>query len=291
VTAPARSCAFATYPGLPQLDPDDQLAADACARLGIAVVPAIWGDMSVDWSSTAACVVRSTWDYPRQIDAFAAWINRVERSTTLWNPPALLRWNLHKSYLGELEREGVPVIPTRILERETNVDLAALVRELGWPDAVVKPAYGAATYGVLRVEPTATSVAAAQSHVAALLTHVDVLVQPYFRSVTEYRERALVFIDGAFSHAASKDAFQGLLPAGHAGEVPVNATAQEIAVAARALAAVPGESLYARVDLVRDEADRPVVIEVELIEPSLFFAMHPPAADRFATALARRLPG
>jgi glutathione synthase/RimK-type ligase-like ATP-grasp enzyme len=189
----------------------------------------------------------------------------------------------------DLAARGIPIVPTAIVERRTPLDLGAFLSERAWSDAIVKPAHGAATLGVRRVEATPASVALAQLHVDGLLAHVDVLVQPFLRSVTTYRERALVFIDGTYSHAATKEPFQGLEVAGHAGERPVTATQEEIALAERALASIEGDHLYARVDLVRDDADAPVVIEVELIEPSLFLAMHPPAAARFAAALAKRL--
>lgn len=285
----ARTCAFVTYADLPQLDPDDRLAADECARLGIDIVAAVWDDPSVDWSGLAACVVRSTWDYPQRPDAFAAWIDRMERETVLWNPPATIRWNMHKGYMRDLASRGVPIVPTEIVERSTQIDLAEFLNERGWPEAIVKPAHGAATYGVRRVEPTGASVALAQRHVDELLTGVDVLVQPYLRSVSEYRERALVFIDGEYSHAATKEPFQGLEQAGRAGERPVTPTAEEIALGQHALAVIPGDHLYARVDLVRDDSAEPVVIEVELIEPTLFLAMYPPAATRLAAGLAKRL--
>ncbi len=216
---------------------------------------AVWDDPTVDWSRFDACVVRSTWDYPHRAGAFAAWIDRLERATTLWNPPATLRWNMHKGYMRDLAARGVPIVPTEIVERRTPLDLDAFLRDRAWSEAIIKPAYGAATFGVRRVEPSSASVALAQRHVDELLAGVDVLVQPFLRSVTEYRERALVFIDGAYSHAATKEPFQPLEPAGHAGERPVTATAQEIALAQRALAAIPGGHLYARVDLVRDDAD------------------------------------
>jgi hypothetical protein len=126
-----------------------------------------------------------------------------------------------------------------------------------------------------------------QAHATGLLEEQDVLVQPYLSSVREYPERALVFIDGAYSHAASKTPFQALLPAGEAGEAPVVATGEEIETATKAMAAVPGRVLYGRVDLVRDAAGAPVVIELELIEPSLFLGMHPSAATAFADAIVR----
>jgi hypothetical protein len=121
-----------------------------------------------------------------------------------------------------------------------------------------------------------------------LLAEQDVMVQPFLDSVERYGERALVFIDGDYSHAARKVAFQPLAVAGEAGETPVIAEPDEIEVARKVAAMVPGV-LYGRVDLVRDEAGKPIVIEFELVEPSLFLSLHPPAAERFASACAKLL--
>ena len=281
---------LATYAALPLLDPDDRLLAQALRSRGARVAAAVWDDPGADWRATA-CVLRSTWDYPRKVAAFSRWIDAVAATTTLWNPAHVVRWNMHKFYLRELERRGVPIVPTAWVGRGDDVDLGALMRGRGWAEAVVKPSHGAGTAGVRRSGTTRASIARAQAHARALAAEQDVLVQRYMPSVDVQRERALVFIDGAFSHAVAKTAFQALLPAGEAGESPADATAAEIDVARAALDAAPGPLLYARVDLVADERSLPVLMELELIEPSLFFAMRPAAAERLADALLRRIGG
>jgi hypothetical protein len=149
----------------------------------------------------------------------------------------------------------------------------------------LKPAIGLSTYGVRRV----TGANGDQAHLDWLLRDHDVMVQPYMTSVEDYGERALMFIDGTYSHAVRKTSFQALLPAGEAGEMPAEATGAEIAVAVKAMQALPALPLYARADLVHDSTGAPLVIEFELIEPTLFLGMHPRAAHRFADAIAALL--
>ncbi len=274
-------CTFVTYARMPDLDPDDRLALDLIAQRGFSTAAAVWDDPKVNWSRAGTVVIRSTWDYNLRHEAFLAWAGSVAAVTSLYNPLPLLKWNIHKSYLDDLAAHGVAVVPTRWLPKGSAHDLAALLKRERWQTAVVKPGIGLSTHGVRRVIGTADD----QSHVDALLSEHDVMLQPYMTSVQTYGERALMFIDGAFSHAARKAAFQPLLPTGEAGEVPAEATSAEIAVATQALQAVPAPALYARVDLVLDEESRPRVLELELIEPTLFLSMHPSAPRRFADAV------
>lgn len=277
---------FVTYDGLPQLDPDDRLAADALVRRDLTVDVAIWNDPSVDWSHAGICIIRSTWDYHLDYGGFLRWAERVASVTQLWNPLAMVRWNSHKSYMQDIADRGAPIVPTVWLRSGTTPDIAALMRDRGWERAVVKPVVGLATRGVMRVDLTDAGAPAGQAHVDALLRDQDVMMQPFLRSVESYAERALVFIDGEYSHAATKVAFQSLAPAGEAGELLVVADPEEIGVATRVAHMAPGRALYARVDLIRGDDGRPCVIEFELVEPSLFLSLHPPAAERFASVLA-----
>lgn len=280
---------FVTYRDLPNLDPDDRLAADLLSSRGISVGVAIWNDPAVDWSRAGICIVRSTWDYHLDHSAFMRWAEHVAASAKgLWNPLAVIRWNSHKSYLDLLAARGAPVVPTRWLKRGQRADLAHLLRDSGWTRAVVKPAVGLATRGVMAID-LSKGLAGAQAHVDALLAEHDVMVQPFIASVETSGEKALVFIDGRYSHAASKIAFQPLAPTGDAGEKPAVATREEIAVATSALEMTGFETLYARIDLVAGDDGMPKVLELELVEPSLFLGMDPAGPRRFAAALEKLL--
>lgn len=272
---------FVTYAQMPDLDADDRLAVDVLAQRGMSVMPAVWDDPAVDWSKAGIVIIRSTWDYNLRHNAFLAWTESVAAVTPIYNPPALVRWNSHKSYLKDLAARDVPIVPTLWLPKGSCEHLAQFLARAGWETAVVKPAIGLSTYGVRRV----TGGLEDQAHLDELLREHDVMVQPYLKSVETYGERALIFLNSTYSHAARKTAFQALLPAGEAGETPVEASGSEIAVAVRAVRALPVTALYARVDLVHADDGQPLVIELEVVEPSLFLGMHPRAAHRFADAL------
>ncbi len=276
------SFTFVTYAKMPDLDPDDRLALELLKERGFVVAAAVWDDAAVDWAQAGTVVIRSTWDYNLRHEAFIAWAQSVASVAPLYNPLPLLRWNLHKRYLADLAAHGVPTVETRWLPAGARANLRDLLKDATWETAVVKPAIGLSTYGVRQVTGTSED----QTHLDALLRDHDVMVQPFMRSVDDHGEHSLMFINGTYSHAARKTSFQALLPTGEAGETPAEASGSEIAVAARAMQALPSPALYARVDLVHDDAGRPLVIELELIEPTLFLGMHPRAAHRFADALA-----
>jgi hypothetical protein len=132
-----------------------------------------------------------------------------------------------------------------------------------------------------------TELAAAQDHLAYLTAVGAALVQPYLASVDDYGERSLVWIDGSLSHAIRKaPRFAGDDEA-VTGPFPI--ADEERAVAEHALAPIADRILYGRVDLARDESGRPVVMELELVEPSLFFVRGPGSVERFVDGLLRRL--
>lgn len=290
---------FLTYEGLPDLDPDDALAAELVRAKGIKVNAVIWDQADYDWQNAGICILRSTWDYHRKYSQFLSLLNKFERGLRLYNPPQLVRWNSHKGYLLDLMAKGLSVVPTRVLkaksasQNEQNSDfdidydhLAELKQETGWQQIIIKPAVGLATSGVLKAELVEEeSYNQANAHLKSLLKDGDVLIQPFLKSVHQYGERALVYINNSFSHAVRKSAFQTLQPAGLAGEVPAEASPEEIAFADRILASLASKLLYARVDLIQDDYGQPCLLELELVEPSLYLGMHPGAAKTFAEAL------
>jgi glutathione synthase/RimK-type ligase-like ATP-grasp enzyme len=282
-------CTLVTCENVPALDPDDRLLARELQRRGLTVSIEAWSNRHAQWGASRLCLLRSTWDYHERCDEFLAWVERAGSLTVLKNDPHVLRWNAHKSYLLELERHGVPVVPTAWVSRGEPCDLAQLAQARGWPDVVLKPARGAASHEVTLVARGSASFAAGQERLGYLAQTQDVLVQPYLRSVVTYGERALIFFDGRYSHAVVKKPFDTVLVVGDAPSSLAQAEPMELAVAAKALAAVPGRPLYARIDLLRDDENRVCVNEVELIEPGLYLGVHEPAQRRFADAVVREL--
>jgi glutathione synthase/RimK-type ligase-like ATP-grasp enzyme len=265
---------------LPKRDPDEGPLAEAFAAAGVAARWVAWDDPSADWDVPVPTIIRSTWNYAADRDGFLDWAGRVARAAPLWNPLDVLTANTHKGYLEELAKRGVPVAPTVFV----HDGQAPSVADLGWPRVVVKPAVGAGSRGVRAFDAGDPE---ADVHVRALAARGDVLVQPYLQSVDGYGERSLVWIDGALSHAIRKaPRFAG---EGEAVTGPFPIADDERAVALAALAPWAERVLYGRVDLARDDAGAPVLMELELTEPSLFFSAAPGAAARFVAGLLRRL--
>jgi glutathione synthase/RimK-type ligase-like ATP-grasp enzyme len=257
---------------------DDALFRDALARRGARLRACVWDDAAVDWSRSRLTVMRSMWDYHHAPDAFARWLDTVEPRTTLVNPPATARWNMHKRYLLDLRARGVRTVPTVVVERGQAVDAAALAGRHGWRRFVVKPAISASAQGARLFGAAAAD--DARAHLAALTGRGDALIQPYVASVERGAEKAVVVLGGVVSHAFGKQPFNG-----DAG-VPLRERAAavspaEAAFARHVVAALDEPPAYARVDVAPD-ADGLVLMEVELIEPALGFAVRDGAADLLA---------
>jgi glutathione synthase/RimK-type ligase-like ATP-grasp enzyme len=271
---------IATCKELTEPDPDREVLGAALAAGGFAAALCGWDDPDVDWDAAIPTVLRSTWNYPLAVDAFRAWIDRVSRAAPLINPPDVVLANLHKRYLVELAARGVPVVPTTLVERGQTCELAAIAA----PSIVIKPEVGASSLGARRFAPDDP---AALAHLAALTARGAALVQPYLPSVEAYGERSLVWIDGELSHAVRKKPRFTDDREHIAGAVAI--AADERAVAEAAIAPFADRILYARVDLARDGDDQARVMELELIEPSLYFNHREGSAERFTAALARML--
>jgi hypothetical protein len=276
--------ALVTHAGLPELADDERPMLSALEQLGIRAAPVVWSDPGVRWSEFDAAIVRSTWDYHLRRDEFLAWVDRVAQTTRLWNPPPLIRWNSHKSYLRDLQERGIPIVPT--VWGDGVRTLGQILEERGWADAVFKPAISAAAHRTYRVNPE--TLPTAEPLYLALAREQVVLVQPYLRSVDEHGEHSLIYLDGAFSHAVDRPAVlapQSPFPGGQ----PVAPSDDERGLGTAVLAAVRAPTLYARVDVARDEAGDLCLTELELIEPSLFLGSAPSAVPRFAQAIRTHL--
>jgi len=283
--------ALASCARLPEPDPDAAPLVAALGRAGLSAAVLPWDDPGVDWSSARMTLLRATWNYPLRPDAFLAWAESTARVSRLWNPLPVVRWNLHKGYLLELERLGIPVAPTELVRRGTGGSLSGIVAGRGWGDGgvVVKPAVSAASHRTHRVDPGKEVGEALLGELAAV---GDVLVQAYLPSVEDYGERALVWIDGEITHAVRKS------PRFEGGEESVSGAVEirpaEADLARRTLEAVRAHVdervLYARVDMAPGPAGDPVVMELELIEPSLYFEHGPRALEGLVRGIRTRLP-
>lgn len=280
---------LATCAAMPGLYADDRYLLEALRRRGRSAAPAVWEDPYARWEECGLCVIRSTWDYSYRRDQFVAWAERVALVTRLWNPPSVVRWNTHKRYLGDLADEGVTTVPTLCLGSGTDVRLDEVLRQRGWSDVVIKAAVAQTGRYAVRIQ--AGDVDRGQAHLDRLLPHEDMLVQPWVPGAAA-EEVSLVFIDGEFTHAVKKRAAGGefLVHHDYGGTVrPTRARPVQMELAQRALGCVGEPLLYARVDLVADGSGSPMVMELELVEPELFFRYSPAAVERLVSAVEHRL--
>jgi len=278
---PPRRVLLATAADWPEMGDDERLVLPFLADRLIDATTAIWSDPDVDWSG-ALVVVRSTWDYTRRRDEFLEWADRVAAVATLANPAPVIRSNTDKRYLSALAAAGVPTVPTEWIDRGTASSIADLVRDRGWPVAVVKPAVSVGAQDTMQV--SAQSLAEAQQLADTIAVSRDVMLQPYLASVNDYGERSLVFMGGELSHTVRK----APMLAGASSPDDVSeavATDDEIALAQQALSWVGADLLYARIDTARLDDGTPVIMELELTEPRLYLR-YADAADRFAAAIA-----
>ncbi len=263
---------------------------EALTARGIPFARPRWRD-DVDWSAFDLAVVRTTWDYTEDPDGFAAWARRTATAVPVENPPDVLRWNTHKSYLLELEERGAPVIPTAWLARGDTVDLAALCAARGWGDVVVKPAVAAASDGLVRVPGGAAGHRRGQDAFDALLAAGDVLVQPFRPRIAE-GELSLIAVDGRVTHAVRKRPadgdfrVQGRSGGSYAPEVP---SADAVRLAEWILSVVGTTLLYARVDLLAADDGTLELGELEATEPDLYLEHSEEGTRALVDAIVGRL--
>jgi hypothetical protein len=283
--------ALATCAALPELDDDERLVIGPLEARGIRVSAAVWDDPQVDWGEFDLVVVRSTWDYPARRDQFVAWARSVPR---LANSAAVIEWNTDKRYLAELAAAGLPVIPTSWLSPGQPIALPTSGSH------VIKPSIGAGSLDAERFDlGQRDQLDRARAHAERLLAAGQtVMVQPYIASVDDHGEAGVVMLHGKYSHALTKSAMLGATREQVAGlykaevidpRVPSDA---ELDLARRTLAALrwPASSLlYARVDMLAGPSGEPVLIELELTEPSLFMSRVAGSEERLAAAIAAAL--
>jgi len=271
--------ALATAAQLPDLDEDGAALLEALDAEGVQAAPVVWAS-GADWAAYDLVVVRSTWDYDRRREQFLAWAASVPR---LANPADVLAWNTDKTYLQALASAGVPVVETTWL----------VPGDVFTPPAgpyVVKPTVSAGARDTAAYDGGADATAHVQRLLAA---GRPVMVQPYLPQVDVLGETSVLCFEGEVSHAASKSA---LLQVGagvrndidsRAFVTPAEPTRAQVDLAKAALAVVGQPLLYARVDLVPGP-DGPLLLELELTEPSLFLRHAEGATARFAAAVRRR---
>jgi glutathione synthase/RimK-type ligase-like ATP-grasp enzyme len=298
-----------TYTEHPAILPDDQLAADILRAHGVTVEHGVWNAPETDWSRFDAVVVRSPWDYYKYPLEFGLWLDTLNvQQARVWNPTKLMLWNANKVYLQDLQDNGIAIVPTRWVEQDTKHTLAATLEGVSFDvpaeSYVIKPTISAGAYQTLRVRPQAlhTNGVSDEATFAEIVSHSQVMIQPYMPEIAATGEYSFLFFhDGersALSHIIlktpatgdfrSQEQFGSTLRSVALEELPHTLLEQAHQVVDAAVRVVGTEWLYARVDgVVRD--GQLLLMELEMIEPSLFLRFDADAPKRFANALLARL--
>lgn len=287
--------AFVTYSPNPAISASDQYIADALIARGVTVVAAPWDDPAVDWTAFDAAVIRSTWNYFDKPSEFAAWLDHIDSiGLPLMNPLRVIRWNMVKTYLREMEAAGVRIVPTVWVDQYTAPDLAAVVAERGWGDVLLKPTISGGAQGIYKVK--AGGAAAAQSVLNDMAQACPVMVQPMLREIQD-GEISVLFAGGTFSHSVRKYPADGdiFVQQRYGGYEQVYQPSQALIDEAAAILQVArdltGEQTitYARVDGVMMDGCF-TLMELEVLEPALFINYAPQVGENFAAAIMAALP-
>lgn len=266
----------------------DHLLEQPFREQGIQVETVSWRDDQCDWNRYDAVIIRTTWDYQDDCDAFLRVLQTIEASSArLMNSLAVTQWNISKTYLKELEATGVPVVPTR-WANHFNVDAITNARSQ-WPnrELIVKPAVSANADDTFRIPLSETSEALLARIGSLFPAGREVMLQPFLPSIVENGEYSLFYFGGTYSHAIKKRPKNGdfRVQEEHGGTFALaTPTAAVKEVAEQALNCVNEDLLYARIDVAMLDDQTPAIIEMELIEPSLYFGVDAESPKRFVQA-------
>lgn len=272
-----------TCESLPYLIEGDQQIIPLFTQAGIEAVPVVWDNPEVDWTYFDVLLIRNTWDYYVKSDAFHAWLTKIENlSIPLWNSVDTIRKNAHKFYLQEFEQMGVPIIPTLFSENGGKAITWEQLNEKGWTEIVVKPAISAGSYETHRLNVTEIC----ESDWNALVGKTDQLIQPFLPEIMSDGEYSLIYFNKKVSHAIQKlpkagdFRVQRQYGGQYAAFIP---SEHHLAAAEKVLAQFPEMLLYARIDGVFIQGNFHLM-EIELIEPDLYFEFGAQFAQKFVDA-------
>lgn len=276
----------------------DDLLIAPLKTLGYTAETVSWRNASIRWEDYEAVIIRSTWDYQRDADAFLQTLERIDASGAhLENPLELVRWNMHKGYLRDMERQGIPIVPTIFREAGEALDLEALFEESGVEELVIKPAVSANADWTFRLNRE--SAKARKPELERSFQNKEALIQPFCPAIVSEGEYSVFYFGEDYSHTICKAPAPGdfRVQEEHGGRLSaVQPEPILLQAAEEVMSAIRPRPLYARADFVRDDGFSGangdfMLMELELIEPSLYFNLDPDAPARFARVLDRWLGG
>lgn len=284
-----QTIAFLTTDNLEDFFVWDNLLIAPFAQHAITIETISWHAKNVDWSRFSAVIVRSTWDYQDDAESFIATLSEIEKSgTRLLNPFKLMQWNVSKEYLQTLEQQGVEIIPSQFFQQADSGLIQSHFAYFETDELIIKPLISANSDNTFRL--TRSALAAQTELLDSIFQTTPCVIQPFLSSVVDEGEYSLFYFNGQYSHTIKKVPKQGdfRVQEEHGGQLhTVQPNAALLDTAEHVLGQLPESSLYARIDLLRSKSTSPhtwQLMEVELIEPSLYFNMDEDSPERFVQA-------
>ncbi|MEM6642444.1 MAG: hypothetical protein AAF616_05665 [Bacteroidota bacterium] len=265
---------------------EDQLLMEALERQGLSVIRVSWSDARFDWEQARYALFRSTWDYAERFTQFKNWLTELSSHTEMINPYPLLQWNLDKHYLNDLQNADLDVVETLFIEAGSRQSLQQIHREKNWTKTVLKPAISAGAKDTFKLDHT--NITEHEAKFRELIKAECMLLQPFQQNIVEQGEISIVVIGEKATHAVLKVAKSGdfRVQDDYGGTVhQYHPSKEEVNLALAAVRACQPRPIYARVDILKNNDDEPVVSELELIEPELWFRRNPAAADLLASKI------
>ena len=269
---------------------EQELLKSAFEAQGLKVDIAYWDNPTYEWQETKSVFFRTIWDYFERFDEFWEWLEQVKTKTRLINSYELIKWNIDKHYLKDLSSWGIETVPTYFADKGCNMKLHEIAKTNQWKNLVIKPAISASAFKTYKI--LANEIQGNEKLFNSLVQERDMLVQPYFETITELGEASLMVFDGKFTHAILKKAQPGdfRVQDDFGGTVHnYMPTKAEINFAEEVFKACKTKPIYGRVDIVWDNDKNFYLSELEIIEPELWIRNYPKCAERIAEAVDKIL--
>ena len=269
---------------------EDQLVQQELEALNLKVKRVSWDDTTFNWSSTKLALFRATWDYFERFSEFSKWLEQVSKQTTLLNSEAIIRWNIDKHYLLDLQKQNIHIAKTHFIEQHTNTSLKEICNVLGWEEIVLKPCISGAARHTYKLN--SNTIASHETIFKELISKEAMMLQPFQYNIVKQGEISMMVFNGQYTHAVLKIAKPGdfRVQDDFGGSVHAySPSIQEINFAENCVKACKELPMYARVDIFIDNDGEIALSELELIEPELWFRNYPEAAHVLAKAIKNKL--
>jgi glutathione synthase/RimK-type ligase-like ATP-grasp enzyme len=251
---------------------EDELIIKQLEAKGLKVHRTNWDNPDFDFTTTKYVLFRAIWDYFDRFPEFSKWIEEVSQQTKLINPAEQIVWNMDKHYLKDLEDAGINIVNTNFIEIGDTRTLSNAIADSGWEHVILKPAVSGGARHTYKIKPGESN-----QHEAIykeLIAEEAMLIQPFINSIMDKGEVSFMVFGGKYSHAVLKKAKAGdfRVQDDHGGTVHhYEASAEEIEFVQNVMVKCKTVPVYGRVDVAWDNDGELALVELEIIEPELWF--------------------